>query len=130
VNHSPRNFALAIGTAATLALGMGACAHPHHDVHVQTPAADYPDCDLGDLKQGDRDCNDPRAFADAKRKYGSKKVAAAQKVYADKQAKKNPKSVNTRVPGVTSTPKSTSTSKTSRNWNPFSKKTTKATPKR
>jgi hypothetical protein len=96
VNYNPRTITrtLVIGTATAFAFATTACGS-HHDHPVQTPGyqqqADRPDCDLDDLSEGDADCNDPVAYSAAVRKYGSKKVAAAQRKYAEKRAKESAK---------------------------------------
>lgn len=111
MNSNPRNVALALATAGALVAGLTACGttskHPTQGgTHNVTPA--YPDCDLGDLREGDKDCKDPRAFADAVREYGRSKVNRAVEEYNKKIAPKvtPPKSVPTTRPGVPGTRKS------------------------
>lgn len=108
MNNNPRNIALALATAGALVAGLTACGTPSKrptqgGTHNVTPA--YPDCDLGDLREGDKDCKDPRAFADAVRKYGRSKVDKAVQEYTKKVAPKAtaPKSVPSTRPGVPGT---------------------------
>lgn len=104
MNSNPRSIAIALATASALVLGLSACGNTGgtKPTNRNTTAA-YPDCDLGDLRKGDKDCKDPRAFADAVRKYGRAKVDAAQKEYLKKVAPKvtsTPKLVTSTKPGV------------------------------
>lgn len=87
MNYNPRKIALAFTTAAALALGMTACTTPSNSERVETPSYEAPDCDLDDLEEGDRDCNDPIAYAAAVKKYGAQKVAKAKAKHAEKVAK-------------------------------------------
>jgi hypothetical protein len=114
VNRSPRNIlialvasgALVVSTAACGSTGGGPVSTPNNGGTHQS----YSDCDLDDLMEGDSDCNDPRAYADAQRKYGASKVAKAKAKYAEKLRKKQREAVK-KAERVR--PRSTATTKSS-----------------
>lgn len=83
---SPRRLAVA-ATAVALALGLSACAEPTERVDpapAPAPVEDRADCDLGDIEEGDADCKDPIAYAQAVRKYGRTKVQKAERKHLDR----------------------------------------------
>ena len=83
VKYNPRNVIVALVTAGALSLSMTACAKSTGGTG-SGDSGGYSDCDLGDLREGDKDCKDPRAYRDAVRKYGAKKVAEAEGEYKRK----------------------------------------------
>lgn len=123
MNLNLRSAIIGATAVASILLGGVACGASSGDSPAPAPApASRPDCDLGDLREGDSDCKDPAAYKEAVRKYGKKRVQDAEKKYADNLKKKT--SSKPGLPGLrkqptvqTTAPK---TSKTSRSW-PFSK---------
>lgn len=100
MNRNPRTILATLVTSAALIAGLSACATGSGSTTPTKPrTASYPDCDLGDLREGDKDCKDPRAYADAVRKYGKTKVEAAAREYANKVA---PKAVKPSAPKASS----------------------------
>lgn len=107
MNRNPRTILAALATSAALIAGLSACATGTGSSKPSQPKPAYSHCDLDDLREGDKDCKDPRAYADAVREYGKAKVEAAAGEYAKKVA---PKATKPAPPKV-STPRTRVTTK-------------------
>jgi hypothetical protein len=112
VNYNPRKIAVAVGAATALALGAcGSQTAPG----VQTPTTTQaPSCDLGDIAEGDDDCENPEAYAIAVNKYGVKRVTEAKRKYAEKKAREKARKQIDKVTPATPAPATTPQAKSTR----------------
>lgn len=93
MSYNPQKIVVAVATATILTLSLGACGHTDSPATPAPAPADVPDCDLGDLREGDKDCKNVKAYGEAVRKYGKKKVEDAQRSYVESERQKADKKI-------------------------------------